>query len=51
VPIEFTNSARSTLGIEWELALVDPDSRELTGAGPAILERLADDQSGYPQVT
>lgn len=51
MPIEFASSARSTLGIEWELALVDPESRELTGAAPSILERLDDDSSGYPQIT
>jgi carboxylate-amine ligase len=51
VPIEFAKSARSTLGIEWELALVDPESKELTGAAPAILEQLHRDEPTYPQVT
>ena len=51
MPIEFASSARSTLGIEWELALVDPESRELTPAAPAILEQLNDDHSTYPQIT
>lgn len=51
MPIEFASSARSTLGIEWELALVDPETKELTGAAPLILERLAGDPSVYPQIT
>src|SRR3712207_6458549 len=51
VPIEFASSPRSTLGVEWELALVDPESRELTGAAPAILEQLDGDRSSYPQIT
>jgi carboxylate-amine ligase len=51
VTIEFANSARSTLGIEWELACVDPESRELTPAAPAILERLGDHGPSYPQIT
>ncbi|MDQ4138075.1 MAG: YbdK family carboxylate-amine ligase, partial [Actinomycetota bacterium] len=51
MPIEYASSARSTLGIEWELALVDPESRELTPAAPAILQQLNSDHSVYPQVT
>ncbi|MFC0678636.1 glutamate--cysteine ligase [Lysobacter korlensis] len=51
MPIEFASSARSTLGIEWELALVDPESKELTPAAPAILAQLDDDHSTYPQIT
>jgi carboxylate-amine ligase len=51
VPIEFASSSRSTLGIEWELALVDPESKELIGAAPAILEQLDSDRSAYPQIT
>jgi carboxylate-amine ligase len=43
VRIDFTPSARSTLGIEWELALVDRDSGELAPHAPAILETLKND--------
>ena len=39
--IDFGESERSTLGIEWELALVDHSSAELTPAAPDILKRLA----------
>ncbi|WP_423918129.1 glutamate--cysteine ligase [Frigoribacterium sp. 2-23] len=39
--IDFTASEPSTLGIEWELALVDRSSGELAAHAPAILEELA----------
>jgi carboxylate-amine ligase len=35
--IEFARSERSTLGIEWELALVDRDTGDLVPAAPEIL--------------
>jgi carboxylate-amine ligase len=38
--IEFTSSPRSSLGVEWELQLVDRDSRELAPAASAILGQL-----------
>jgi len=40
LPITFTQSPRSTLGVEWEVALVDRTTRELAQLGPAILEEL-----------
>lgn len=36
--IPFAHSARSTLGIEWELAIIDPATRDLVAAGPSILD-------------
>ena len=39
--IDFTTSERSTLGVEWELALVDHESGELAPHAPAILADLA----------
>jgi carboxylate-amine ligase len=39
-PIEFAESPRSTLGIEWELALVDRASGELAPHAPSILPAL-----------
>jgi YbdK family carboxylate-amine ligase len=41
VEIPFTSSPRSSLGVEWELELVDLDSRELIGAATGILDELA----------
>jgi carboxylate-amine ligase len=35
--IEFARSARSTLGVEWELALVDRSTGDLVPAAPEIL--------------
>jgi carboxylate-amine ligase len=39
--IDFTSSERSTLGIEWELALVDRETGDLAPHAPAILADLA----------
>src|ERR1700679_1847738 len=41
VEIPFTSSPRSSLGVEWELELVDLESRELSGAATDILDELA----------
>lgn len=35
--MQFASSAQSTLGVEWELALVDPVSRELAGRADEVL--------------
>jgi carboxylate-amine ligase len=40
VDIPFTSSPRSSLGVEWELELVDLDSRELTSGASEILAGL-----------
>jgi carboxylate-amine ligase len=40
VEIPFTSSAGSSLGVEWELELVDLDSRELVGSASEILAEL-----------
>lgn len=40
--MEFSASERSTLGVEWELSLVDPVTRELTPAAPGIIARADD---------
>lgn len=50
--IEFAESRRGTLGIEWELALVDHASGELTGAGPEILTAVqSPDGDANPHIT
>lgn len=38
VPLPFAESERSTVGLEWELALVDADSGDLRQAAAAVLE-------------
>lgn len=37
----FATSERVTLGIEWELALVDPETRDLVGRASELLDRLS----------
>ena len=41
--IPFASSERSSLGVEWELMLVDRESRELTRGGAEILAELSPD--------
>ncbi len=50
MPIEFAPSARGTLGLEWEIACVDPVTRELVPVAPEILARVRRDRE-YPQAT
>lgn len=40
--IEFTPSRRGTIGVELELSLVDPETRELTGRAPELMAVLGD---------
>jgi carboxylate-amine ligase len=55
VALAFADSARSSVGLEWELALVDADSGELRQAATAVLDALhvdeADDHPLHPRVT
>jgi carboxylate-amine ligase len=55
VALPFADSARSSVGLEWELALVDADSGELRQAAGAVLDALhvdeADDHPLHPRVT
>ena len=41
--IPFASSERSSLGVEWELMLVDRESRELSSGGAEVLAALAPD--------
>ncbi|WP_418277813.1 glutamate--cysteine ligase [Isoptericola jiangsuensis] len=41
--LEFATSPRSSVGLEWELALVDADSGNLRQVAPAAMEALGDD--------
>ena len=54
--LPFADSAQSTLGIEWELALVDPLTGDLRSEAPGILEELRaeaglDADTDHPHVT
>lgn len=44
--IDFTSSARTSLGVEWELELIDLDTRELTGASDALLTAISPNGDG-----
>ncbi|MWB98280.1 glutamate--cysteine ligase [Agromyces seonyuensis] len=49
--LEFAPSQRSTLGVEWEIALVDRNTGDLVSAAPEILAELATppkDEDGRP---
>ncbi|SEC57530.1 carboxylate-amine ligase [Paramicrobacterium humi] len=49
--IEFAKSERSSVGIEWELALVDQASGDLVNAATEILDELsAEGESEHPQI-
>ncbi|MFD2841420.1 glutamate--cysteine ligase [Populibacterium corticicola] len=49
-PIPFSSSQRSTLGVEWELALVDKDSGDLRQVAQTILDAVSPDGSQHPHV-
>ena len=44
--IDFSPSQRTSLGVEWELELVDLDTRQLTGASDALLAEISDNGDG-----
>ena len=41
--LDFAGSARSTLGVEWELALIDRDSLDLRQCAEEILQKVGPD--------
>lgn len=50
--IEFAQSRRSTVGIEWEVALVDRESGDLVSIAAEVLEKLnRADGSPHPHIT
>lgn len=48
--LTFADSARSTIGIEWELQLVDKDSNDLRQAANAVIERAWEDATLAPHI-
>jgi len=46
VRIDFSPSQRTSLGVEWELELVDLDTRQLTGASDAVLAAISENGDG-----
>ncbi|WP_435744524.1 glutamate--cysteine ligase [Microbacterium sp. PMB16] len=50
--LEFASSARSTVGIEWEIMLADPTTGDLVGRAPELLDALeAESESERHTVT
>lgn len=47
----FGESPRSTVGIEWEIGLVEPGTADLCQAGPEVLQALARDGGNQPEDT
>lgn len=45
VTLEFAPSARSTVGLEWEIMLADPVSGDLVGRAPELLAALEEDSA------
>ncbi|HLS14222.1 MAG TPA: glutamate--cysteine ligase [Beutenbergiaceae bacterium] len=49
--LPFASSRRATLGVEWELALVDTDTGDLRQVAPTVLAAVAPaDGSPHPQI-
>jgi carboxylate-amine ligase len=49
VRIPFNSSPRTSLGIEWELQLVDPATRQLASAASELLAELSGGESEHPK--
>jgi carboxylate-amine ligase len=49
-PIGFATSERSTVGLEWEVALVDADSGDLRQAAAAIIEAVTPAGDEHPAI-
>ncbi|WP_040838670.1 glutamate--cysteine ligase [Nocardia brevicatena] len=52
-PVDFRGSPRPTIGIEWEIALVDKVSRDLSNTAAAVFDEVGELRAhdGTPQVT
>ncbi|MET9493046.1 glutamate--cysteine ligase [Nocardia sp. NPDC006630] len=51
--VHFNSSPRPTLGVEWEVALVDKQTRDLSNTAAAVFEACGDLRAwdGHPQIT
>ncbi|MFI1915402.1 glutamate--cysteine ligase [Nocardia sp. NPDC020380] len=51
--VPFNSSPRPTLGVEWEVALVDKQTRDLSNTAAAVFEEVGDLRAwdGTPQIT
>ncbi|QGU05592.1 glutamate--cysteine ligase [Corynebacterium comes] len=46
-PIPFARSPRPTLGVEWEIALIDPETRDLAPQAEAVIDLV---KASHPEV-
>ena len=49
--IDFASSPRPTLGVEWEIALVDKSTRDLVNSAEAVMDGVRDLAGDTPRVT
>lgn len=50
MPLDFAQSERSTVGVEWELQLVDKDSNDLRQAADAVIRTARADEDLSPHI-
>ena len=50
MPLDFAQSERSTVGVEWELQLVDKDSNDLRQAADAVIRKAREDKELSPHI-
>jgi carboxylate-amine ligase len=50
VAIEFAHSSAHTLGVEWEFALVDKQSRDLVNAASELFDLVASEHGAQPRL-
>jgi carboxylate-amine ligase len=48
--IDFAGSSRPTLGVEWEFALVDADSRDLSNEAAAVIAEIGDNSRVHKEL-
>ena len=48
--IHFNGSPRSTVGVEVELQIIDPETKNLVSVAPRILERVKDSTHVKPEL-
>ncbi|QII03594.1 glutamate--cysteine ligase [Rhodococcoides fascians A21d2] len=49
--MDFASSPRPTLGVEWEIALVDKNTRDLVNSAEAVMDGVRDIAGDTPRVT
>ncbi len=50
MPIDFADSPEPTLGVEWEFALVDKQSRDLVNAASELFDLVSSRHGAQPRI-